>query len=382
MKIPRAKILAPTLENLKFVSEALQNNEIIGMPTETVYGLAANARSPLAIARVFQAKSRPYFDPLIVHLGLEGNCVSALAEMKLIDSAQLSPEQRKKIDRMIKKFWPGPLTLILPKHPDIPDLVSSGLPQVGLRMPTHQIAQSLIHFAGFPLAAPSANRFGKISPTSAEAVQEELGDRIDWILDGGTCEIGLESTIVTIPSESQIEILRPGKVTQAELEEVLEVPISIKTINASHLSKEVEEKESLKSPGLLESHYAPSKPCYLLPCSDDKLTIHSFSLNDLHLNVPIPLQDKEVGYLLQSNRSKSWIKTVCHEMNIRPQIRVLSETGNLVESAQNLFKFMREMDSSEVEVILVEPCESEQGLGRAIQDRILRATAHSRKRVF
>lgn len=385
MKIPRAKILAPTLENLKLVSVALKNDEIVGMPTETVYGLAANARSPLAVARIFEAKSRPYFDPLIVHVGAEGNCVSALAKMKLIDPEKLSHEQLIQIDQMITKFWPGPLTLILPKHTDIPDLVCSGLPHVGLRMPTHPIAQSLIHFAEFPLAAPSANRFGKVSPTSAEAVQEELGEKIDWILDGGACNIGLESTIVAFNSESKIEILRPGKVTQSDLENLLRVPILSRRTNAAHAIHPFKERESqgrgpLESPGLLESHYAPSKPFYLLPLSMNPLMSPTLSLVDhLRLNTPFPLRGKKAGFLLQSSHLEEWVKKVSGELNVSLELRVLSETGDLVESAQNLFRLIRELDSCEVEIIFAEPCESTQGLGMAIQDRLARATANSRK---
>lgn len=193
-----AELLQPTAENLARAGEALRRGELVGMPTETVYGLAGNALDAEAVARIFAVKERPTFDPLIVHVAPELRGLDAFGEAELVDVAALDGDARTHIEALISRFWPGPLTLVLPRGARVPDLVTSGLATVAVRMPRHPVAQALIRAAQRPLAAPSANRFGRISPTSAADVQAELGDRIGLILDGGSSEVGVESTVLAI----------------------------------------------------------------------------------------------------------------------------------------------------------------------------------------
>lgn len=216
----KAKIVPPTPESIQQVAEALRHDEVVGMPTETVYGLAGNARSPIALARIFETKERPTFDPLIIHVGR----FSGLDDFKvlgLVDFKALSAERIRQLEILIEKFWPGPLTLVLPKDPSVPDLATSGLPTVAIRMPEHPVALALIQAAQTPLAAPSANRFGRISPTTAQAVEQELGDRISWIIDGGPSTIGVESTILSLAFPDELVILRPGGTPPEAIEAAL-----------------------------------------------------------------------------------------------------------------------------------------------------------------
>nr|NIP94924.1 threonylcarbamoyl-AMP synthase [Akkermansiaceae bacterium] len=231
--------------------KVLESGEIVAVPTETVYGLAADAFNAEAVAKVFEAKERPSFDPLIVHLARAGD----------LDRVAVVPEEIAPVVRKLTGcFWPGPLTLVLPRKEVVPDIVTSGLPTVAVRVSKHEVMRAIARGLGRPVAAPSANRFGRISPTSASAVMSELGGRIPLIIDGGACSEGLESTIIAVePGEKRptIRVLRPGPVTREELRRFGRV---VKGGRAT---------ERPEAPGTLESHYAPSTPLCLFERPED-----------------------------------------------------------------------------------------------------------------
>lgn len=301
----------------------LERGQLVAIPTETVYGLAANATDPIAVARIFSAKKRPHFDPLIIHVaGLE----AAEKWVKKI------PESAR---RLATKAWPGPMTILLPKKEVIPDLVTSGLDTVAVRVPNHPMTLQLLRQLDFPLAAPSANPFGYISPTSAEHVDQQLGEEVQYILDGGTSDVGVESTIISFEKEVP-EVLRLGGKSVEELESLLG-ELSVKSHSSSNPV----------APGMLESHYAPRTPMILQEF--DSKTMNAASTGILTFKSPvdgIPIENQ-------------WI---------------LSENGNLEEAAKNLFRAMRELDQKPNISLIIGQLVPEQGLGRAINDRIRRAT--------
>ncbi len=300
----------------------LRRGEVVGIPTETVYGLAGNALNTQSVARIFEIKERPSFDPLIVHvpdLSAADNWVTSFSPAA-IDLAE--------------RFWPGPLTLVLPRKAIIPDLVTAGLDTVAIRCPAHPLTQQLLALLDFPIAAPSANKFGRISPTDAQHVADQLGQEIPYILDGGPCPIGIESTIVGFEDEQPV-IYRMGGIPVEDIERVTG-PAVLRMYSASNP----------KAPGQLTRHYAPGK----------KLIFGK--IEELLNHYPAPI----AGILSFS--------TDYHA----PYQRILSPSGNLREAAQHLFGYLRELEAMPVEVILAEPVE-EKGLGRAINDRLRRAAA-------
>jgi L-threonylcarbamoyladenylate synthase len=310
-------VVPATAETIESAAEALARGEIVAFPTETVYGLGADARDARAVARVFAAKERPRFNPLIVH-------VPGLAEAEkyavVTDTARL----------LAQAFWPGPLSLVLKKRPSggICDLASAGLETVALRVPAHPVAQALLAAAKLPIAAPSANRSGRISPTTAAHVAAELDDRPAMILDGGPCPIGIESTVIAVLGGTPA-LLRPGAVPREAIELVLGAPLA--AAKANHRGA---------SPGQLESHYAPNTP--------------------LRLNVTRP----ETGETL---------------LAFGPEVPEfegrsinLSPGGNLEEAAARLFAALRELAQVGAAAIAVMPIPA-YGLGEAINDRLRRA---------
>lgn len=303
---------------------ALRAGRLVGMPTETVYGLAANALDPAAVLRVFSAKGRPTFDPLIVHVA---------------DAAQAwtvaTPSPRARL--LAERLWPGPLTLVLPRTAIVPDVVTSGLDTVGVRCPDHPLALALIRAAGVPLAAPSANLFGRISPTTAAHVREQLGDAVEVVLDGGPCGVGIESTVL-LPDPTPV-ILRPGGVTRERLEEILGEPVAVadRAARAASLPQQ--------APGMLPSHYAPVKPLRLRAAGE-----------------PWP-RDPAIGVLAFTGRDVPG--TLQH-------VEVLSVRGDLVEAAAGLFAALRRLDASPVTSLVAELV-PDHGLGLGINDRLRRA---------
>lgn len=302
---------------IKKAALLLQQNALVAFPTETVYGLGGNALSDDAVAAIYAAKGRPQFNPLIVH-------VVSLEEAE--HYAQFNGAARL----LASHFWPGPLTLVLPRLKDSPLslLVSAGLDCVALRSPAHPLAQALLAEANLPIAAPSANRSGRISPTEAAHVRDELGDRIAMILDGGPCSIGIESTVVELGEKPVI--LRPGSITETQIRQYLP---DIQTAGTS---------AAIHAPGMLASHYAPTLP--------------------VRLNA-LEVQPGEA--LLAFGPS------IAHALTISQN---LSLTGNLQEAAANLFRMLRRLDASNARRIAVMPIPQE-GLGVAINDRLTRAAA-------
>ncbi len=318
----------------------LEQGEVVALPTETVYGLAGDVQAPDAIAKIFEAKERPSFDPLIVHLPRRDLLPEVAVVEDTLDAA-LRP--------LMETFWPGPLTFILPKQPDLSDAVTAGLPTVAVRMSAHPVFKRVIHDFGRPLAAPSANRFGRISPTSASAVQEELDGRIPLILDGGACASGLESTIIRIePTERKpiAHILRQGPITA----EMLKKHVKIAKPKPSPSTT-----VTVEAPGQTESHYAPNTPLRLLERPED---FHP---------------DPGKRYALLSFRGLE--KDGYMELTTFEDVAVLSPgSGKVPEAAVRLFFLMRQLDRLGVDEIIAEPV-PEHGIGAAIMDRLRRAAA-------
>ncbi|MFM7854159.1 MAG: L-threonylcarbamoyladenylate synthase, partial [Flammeovirgaceae bacterium] len=302
----------------------LTQGGLVALPTETVYGLAGNALNGSSVAKIFSVKQRPSFDPLIIHVPN----YAALPQWVISIPG--------KAEKLAEQFWPGPLTLLLPRKPIIPDLVTSGLDTVGVRCPNHPLAHKLLNSIPFPLAAPSANPFGYISPTTPQHVHDQLGGKIPYILDGGECNVGIESTIVGF-DEDRVIVYRLGGLSVEKLQSVIgNVEIRLNT------------SSNPVAPGQLKSHYAPRKKL-LVGNLDDLIAAHRsnvavLSFKDKRESIPSNLQ------------------------------RVLSASGSLQEAAQNLFGMLRELDQTEATIILAEPV-PEIDLGRAINDRLKRAAA-------
>ncbi|HLT80137.1 MAG TPA: L-threonylcarbamoyladenylate synthase [Cyclobacteriaceae bacterium] len=301
----------------------LKSGNLVAIPTETVYGLAGNALDVEAVSRIFAVKNRPRFDPIIVHVtGLD----QAAHHTTVIPEGAAA---------LAEAFWPGPLTLLLKKNETIPDLVTAGMPHVGIRVPAHPLTQQLLEQLPFPLAAPSANPFGYISPTRPEHVNEQLGDRIGYILDGGPCSVGIESTIIGFDEKGQAILYRLGGLSLSSIEALVG-----KVVMRTSASSDP------RAPGQLKSHYAPAKP---------------FVVGDLNKL----LRNQNVNEVAVLSFSKSY--DVPHQFVLSPQ-------GNVEEAARNLFTAMRTLEKMPVKLIVAEFVPDE-GLGKAINDRLTRAAA-------
>jgi L-threonylcarbamoyladenylate synthase len=360
----RAHVLAPTTEHIALAARELRAGNVVAVPTETVYGLAGNAFDAASLSKIFMAKERPTFDPLIVHVALEKPTLADLMREQLVYPHDLSDLAVKRIDQLIRTFWPGPLTLVLPKSNLVPDLATSGLETVAIRAPKHPVAQALIREFGLPLCAPSANRFGRISPTSAKDVLEELGDRIDVILDGGPCEIGLESTILRITEDGETFLLRPGVIGRDLLESTLGSPVR-------DPGDESEDGPQV-APGRLASHYAPSKRLLLLPNAvGQMMTPPTLGLS------PGATRPKRVGLLALFGSPNTAAETLSEILEIPVTVEVLSEKEDWAEAARTLFAKLRALDASDAELLLVEPIpesvQATNGIAYAIADRLRRS---------
>lgn len=312
--------------NIEMAVALLKSGKLIGMPTETVYGLAGNALNPEAVAAIFSTKNRPSFDPLIVHtysLNEVNKYVSNLPEKAII---------------LAERLWPGPLTLLLKKNPIIPDLVTSGMDTVAIRIPNKKITLELLQQLDFPLVAPSANPFGYVSPTTAKHVNDQLGEKIDYILDGGPCEVGIESTIIGFEEEMPV-IHRMGGISKEKIESLI-----------GKVDLQPHSSSNPKAPGMLKSHYSPGK---------------AVILGDV-----VQLK-KEIG---QTDRLGAiTFSKVIDGIDEEKQIQ-LSKKEDLNEAAQNLFSALRKLDNKEIDIIIAELV-PDHGLGRAINDRLKRAAA-------
>jgi L-threonylcarbamoyladenylate synthase len=305
--------------------ELLRQGEAVALPTETVYGLAADALNPIAVAKIFEAKGRPRFDPLIIHLPDPGWLEKVADPLK---------QDRQLVSSLAEKFWPGPFTMVLPKRDIIPEIVTAGLETVAVRISAHPIFSEIVSAFGKPLSAPSANRFGRISPTTAKHVLDELNGHIPLIIDAGPTTHGIESTIVAV-HDSKIDILRRGPITSEQLSKFGEVGIA--TV-----------REKISVPGQLPSHYAPKTPLRILD------NLKSFT----------PMTNERCALL-------AWTPIKNDERFVA--IRNLSRQQHLREAAANLFRYLRELDALDVDLIVAERVPGE-GLGAAILDRLQRAS--------
>ena len=311
-------IYTPTAENIARAAETIKQGGLVSFPTDTVYGLGANVYNAQAVANIFKAKERPLFDPLISHIA----DIDFLSEYAITDDRAIA---------LAKQFWPGPLTFVLKRKDNNPaiDLACAGLNSIAVRMPNHPVALELIRQSGVPIVAPSANRFKTISPTTAQHVQDSLGDRVEMILDGGACRIGVETTIIDLTGK-HIVILRAGGMAREELE-----AFTGEKIYLSHDNPDLP-----KAPGQLLKHYAPRMPMRI-----------NVEAND------VKADEFFIGF-----------------GDVKGAQRNLSPSGDLCEAAANLFAFMREAEThSEYKGIAMSPI-PENGLGLAINDRIRRAS--------
>lgn len=306
------------LNHIKIAARYIQEGKLVAFPTETVYGLGANALNPIAVSRIFELKDRPSFDPLIIH-------IAGIHQLE-----QLVANTDYRVYKIAEKFWPGPLTIVLPKSQIVPDIVTAGLPTVGIRIPGNQTALDLIRISGCPIAAPSANKFGRISPTTAAHVRKQLPD-VDYILDGGKTTVGIESTIIKF-TDNGFQILRNGVITREELEDI--VPFDADSII-----------DKLSAPGMMKSHYSPRKKLLI---ADNK------SQN---------IDKSNAGLISFSGMLETEY----------PKVIRVSDRNDLKDYAVNMFEAMHAFeDDPEIDLIVAEPVE-EIGIGRAIMDRLKKA---------
>lgn len=330
------EIVEPSEAGLAKASEILAAGGLVAFPTETVYGLGGNAWDPRALARIFEAKGRPVFDPLIVHVA----GIAALDDVA--DLGALAPEARTAAGSLMDAFWPGPLTLILPKRPRVPALATSGLPTVAVRLPSHPVARALIERSTGAVAAPSANPFGYLSPTRAEHVAAQLGDRVDLIVDGGRCPVGVESTVVDVTGPVPL-VLRPGGLS---LERLRSVVPGIDVLDRTDPEP--------KAPGQLANHYAPRRALRLvLPGGLAEVRPEGRAA---------ALVFDAVGRDRMGDAARRFAA-----------VRVLSESGDPVEAAANLFDLLHELDAGDYNELWAERIPDE-GIGRAVNDRLYKAS--------
>jgi L-threonylcarbamoyladenylate synthase len=314
--------------DLILAKKLLTEGKLVAIPTETVYGLAANGLDETAVAGIFSAKNRPTFDPLILHVAS-------------IEQAQsLCTDWPEMADKLARAFWPGPLTLILPKADHVPDLTTSGQPTVGIRMPNNRLTLELLSTLPFPLAAPSANPFGYVSPTNAQHVADQLGDRIDYILDDGDCFVGIESTIIAIENGAP-KVLRLGGLSLERISDVLGVPV------LEHLNQ----NSNPQAPGQLDQHYSPR--CKLI-------ALNTMPASVIDPSVPIIYFSKQEAQRDSNNN-----------LSDGPHY-YLSDSGDTNQAASNLFSTLRRLDQDNQKIAYFEWA-PQNGLGRAINDRLERA---------
>jgi L-threonylcarbamoyladenylate synthase len=334
-------------DSLKRAAGVLRTGGLVAFPTETVYGLGAAAFNSQALAKVFEVKGRPQFDPLIIH-------IAALDTLEdVADLSLLSEETRKKLFLLAENLWPGPLSIVLPKNAKIPGIATAGLPTAAIRFPAHEAALKLISLSTSAVAAPSANPFGSLSPTRAEHVRDTLGGKIDMILDGGPSRIGLESTVLDITG-GEIKILRPGG-TPKEAIEGLIGPVFDGSPSA--LSPELQTANGLASPGQLKSHYAP------------RTALSVFTREEM---LRLPCENEAAFLFFDGPTRDAWLQALYPNEALSP--RTLSEAGSSTEAAACLFETLHELDRGGFSRIFAQLAPP-QGLGQAINDRLTRAAA-------
>ncbi len=327
-----AAIHQPTTENLRLLARLLSEGGLVAVPTETVYGLAAHALDPRACRAIFRAKQRPLTDPLIVHVP------SVAAAAKL---AFLNPAAR----RLMRAFWPGPLTIVLRKRALVPAIATAGGPTVAVRCPAHPVMRRLLRLSRVPLAAPSANPFGFISPTTAAHVEAGLGRRIAHILDGGPCEVGVESTIVDLSDPTAPQVLRVGGITAEQIAAVLRRPVPVR-------NQAVVAAGPLRAPGLLTRHYSPRTP---------------LQLHRRISKAALQRAAADEGFILFAHPGGKLPKTAA-------RIAILSRRARPKEAARQLFATLHALDRAQLRQLHAELA-PETGAGIAINDRLRRAAA-------
>lgn len=332
-------------EEIKEAAEEIKKGNLVLFPTETVYGIGANALDAEAVKKIFIAKGRAQDNPLIVH-------VDSIEMVEKIVK-EITPLEKK----LMERFWPGPLTIIFKRKSEkiIPNVVTANLDTVGIRMPSNEIANKLIQKAGVPIAAPSANISGKPSGTKVEDIIEELDGKVQYILDGGFTDIGLESTVIKIDN-GVIDILRPGKITKEELEEVAN-QVEIDT----HVLGKVEKNEKVASPGMKYRHYAPNTKCMMVYSNNEKEMINK--INEITSNMQN--ENKKVLVLGRKNHIDAYVAK--NKWNMGEELE---------EVAKNIFTLLRKVDKEKVDLVIIEGV-GEKGLGLAITNRLIRACAYN-----
>lgn len=325
-------ILDATCENISYCSDLLKHGEIVAMPTETVYGLAANVFDDRAISKIFKAKGRPQDNPLICHI----------SDLDMLDDLMIS-RRSKTFQKLVEKFWPGPLTVIVPKKAGFSNLITANLSTVAIRFPSHNIARQLIKTCGFPLAAPSANLSGKPSPTSAYHVYDDLNGKIRAILDGGICEVGLESTIVKI-DDDLLRVLRPGIISVDMLKDVTENIV----LDDSILNK-MDSNRTVISPGTKYKHYSPNADIVLVDSTLDKF--RDYVADKLDENVWCAVFDGEQRFFDKN---------------------VLAFGYNEKDQAHNIFMILRKIDEIGASKVFFR-CPKKENVGLAVYNRLIRA---------
>jgi L-threonylcarbamoyladenylate synthase len=359
----KARIHQGTPRNLARLARALRAGELVAVPTETVYGLAADALNPRACRAIFRAKGRPASDPLIVHI----HAVSQVDELAVRNPA---------LDKVAAAFWPGPLTVVLPKKACVPDIVTSGRPSVAIRLPSHPLFLELLRLTGRPLAAPSANRFSYVSPTTAQHVMDGLGRKIPHILDGGAATIGLESTILDLRNPARPRILRPGAIDRGELERVLGCRVA--------QSRPVAKRDqSAVAPGSHLRHYSPRTPVTLhrritpavlrnAAAGDVFLLLKPLAALSAGIPASVAASTGKPGAADRTSRKAQAPRTKRIQ---RPATIALSPDGDLERCARSLFATLRELDRTGWKHIHAELAPGRSALALAINDRLRRAAA-------
>lgn len=328
-------------EKIEVAAKIIQNGGLVLFPTETVYGIGANGLDENAVKKIFEAKGRAQDNPLILHIS-NTNMLDKIAE-------NITEIEYKLMDA----FWPGPFTIILNKKEIVPSIVTGGLNTVAVRMPANLIANRLIQYAGVPIAAPSANISGKPSGTCLEDIYNELADKMDYIIDGGKCEVGLESTVVKVENE-QVKILRPGKITKEQIEEIIN-----NVEYDKHIFEDLNPNEVVLSPGMKYKHYAPETKCVLVYSKEFGKMV------------------TKINELLRENNNSL---VICSNENVdKYKAKVVLSYGSRKEKeviASNIFTLLRKVDTLDVDTVYIEGIEKE-GIGIAIMNRLIRACSHN-----
>lgn len=335
----------PEIDKIRIAANVIKNGGIVAFPTETVYGLGADALNPEAVLKIFKAKNRPEDDPIIVHIARKE------------DVYRLARRVPEPAERLMAHFWPGPLTLVLKRSKIVPDITTAGLDTVGIRMPNHEVALALIIESNTPISAPSANLFGKPSPTTAEHVIDDLAGRIDVILDAGPTKIGVESTVIDMTTPIPM-ILRPGGISYEKLSSVL----GQVELHPIALANRKVRMVKARSPGMKHKHYAPDAKMILVEGEYDKVVEKVQQLARLYLT-----EGKKVGILATDESQSNYGADV---------VKSLGRRDDLTTIARNLFRLLREFDKAKVDIIIAEGITT-QDLGLAVMNRLRRAADFS-----